>query len=71
MSFDIFFGMFLYQWAWKLTAASAVAEILSVEASFNFTFQTGFAFAVIAYQTACTWILVFFTADAINSTWGQ
>ena len=45
--FDIFFGVFLKQWAWKLTAASTVDEILFVKTSFNFAFQASLALAVV------------------------
>ena len=66
MPFDILFGVLFHQWAWKLAASSAIAEIFGIKTGFNFTFQTGLAFTVIAYQTSRTWILVFFTADAVD-----
>jgi hypothetical protein len=71
MPFDIFFGVLFHQRAWKLTAASAIAEILLVKTIFYLAFQAGLAFAIIAYQTTCTGILKFFTADAVNPTWSK
>ena len=69
MPFDIFFGVFFHQWAWKLTATAAIAEIFRIKTGFYFTFQAGFAFSVITNKTSCTGILIFFTANAVNSTW--
>jgi hypothetical protein len=59
--------MLFHQRAWKLAAASAVAEILLVKTSFNLAFQAGLAFAVIAYQASCTGILKFLAAYAVDS----
>ncbi len=69
--FDIFFGVFLKQWAWKLTAASAIAEILFVKAGFNLALQTGLIFTVITNQTACTRILISLATDAVNPAGSQ
>jgi hypothetical protein len=66
--FDIFFGVFLKHWAWKLTAASAIAEILFVKTGFNLALQASFVFTVVTYQTACTGILISFATDTIDST---
>lgn len=69
MPFDILFGVLFHERAWKLAAASAVAEIFGIKTSLYLALQTGLTFTVIANQTSCTWILIFFTADAIYSAW--
>ena len=69
MPFDLLFGMFLDLRAWKLAAASTVAEILRIKTCLDFAFQAGFGFAVITDETSCAWVLVFFAADAVDSAW--
>jgi hypothetical protein len=69
--FHIFFGMLFNQWARKLAASPAIAEIFGIKAGLDFAFQAGFGLAVISNQTSAAWIFIFLAADAIDSAWSQ
>ena len=71
MPFDVFFGVLFHQRARKLAAASAVAEVFGIKTGFYLAFQTGLAFAVVAYKTASAGVLKSFAADAVYPAGSQ
>ena len=71
MPFNILFRVLFHLWAWKLAAASAVAEVLLVKAGLDLALQACLALAVVVYQATCTGVLEFFAAYAVDSAWGK